>query len=172
VSAESVAAVLVIGLGNALRHDDDAGLEVARLVRARVDASAIAVLEYEGEPLGLIERWSSATAAILVDATRSGAAPGAITRFDAAAGPMPSELGGSPSTHAVGLAEAVELARELGRLPARVVVYGVEGARFDAGSGLSPEVRAAVPSLAEAVAREAMDRRGRPICFAQCSTPP
>ncbi|HTW41946.1 MAG TPA: hydrogenase maturation protease, partial [Solirubrobacteraceae bacterium] len=110
MSGASAAPVLVIGLGNALRHDDAAGLEVARLVRAQVDAAAITVLEHEGEPLGLIEHWSAAAAVLLVDATRSGAPLGSITRIDAAAGPMPAEPGGSPSTHAVGLAQAIELA--------------------------------------------------------------
>jgi len=160
VSAEPTPAVLVIGVGNALRHDDAAGLEVARLVRARVDAAAIAVLEHEGEPLGLIEHWSTAAATILVDATRSGAAAGSVTRIDAVVGPLPAELGGSPSTHAVGLAQAIELARELGRLPPRAIVYGVEGTRFDAGSGLSADVRAAVGELGEAIAIEAKQLAG------------
>ena len=160
VSAQPTRAVLVIGLGNALRHDDAAGLEVARLVRARVDAAVATVLEHEGEPLGLIERWRGATAAIVVDATRSGAPAGSITRIDAASAPMPHEAAGSPSSHAVGLAEAIELARELGRLPPRMVVYGVEGARFDAGSGLSEAVRAAVEGLVEAVAGEVGELAG------------
>ena len=38
------------------------------------------------------------------------------------------------STHAFGVGDAVELARALGRLPRRVVVYGVEGADFAAGA--------------------------------------
>ena len=44
---------------------------------------------------------------------------------------------GASSTHALGLADAVELARSLGRLPQRVVVYGIEGAAFEFGNGLS-----------------------------------
>ena len=57
------------------------------------------------------------------------------------------------STHAFGAAEAIELARVLGRLPRRLIVVGIEGARFDAGVGLSPEVAAAV----EDVARRGLD---------------
>jgi hydrogenase maturation protease len=53
--------------------------------------------------------------------------------------------------------EAIELARALRRLPARVLVYGVEGVRFDAGSGLSEQVQAIVGALAEAVLREARE---------------
>ncbi len=153
-------AVVVIGVGNALRRDDGAGVEVARRLGARADAAgaadaAIAVLEYEGEPLGLLELWEGARGAVLVDAIRSGAEPGTIHRVDASREPIPALLRGSSSTHAVGVGEAVELARALGRLPERVVVYGVEGACFDAGSGLSEEVAGAVDSLAERVLREA-----------------
>jgi len=162
-------AVVVIGVGNALRQDDGAGLEVARRLRGRADAAEtgvgaalampaeLAVLEYEGEPLGLLELWEGARGAVLVDAIRSGAAPGTIHRVDASREPIPAPLRGSSSTHAVGVGDAIELARALGRLPARVVVYGVEGACFDAGSGLSGEVEGVVDSLAEAVLREARE---------------
>ncbi len=166
------AAVVVIGVGNALRQDDGAGLEVARRLRTLGDAAdtavraelampaELAVLEYEGEPLGLLELWEGARAAVLVDAIRSGAAPGTIHRVDASREPIPAPLRGSSSTHAVGVGDAIELARALGRLPARVVVYGVEGACFDAGSGLSAAVQRAVDVLAEAVLREARELAG------------
>ena len=42
------------------------------------------------------------------------------------------------------LPEAVELARELDRLPRRLVVYGIEGESFEAGEGLSPAVETTV----------------------------
>lgn len=154
-------AVVVIGVGNALRRDDGAGVEVARRVRARAEDAgvpgdaAIAVLEYEGEPLGLLELWEGARAVVLVDAIRSGAAPGGIHRVDASREPILGLLRGSSSTHAVGVGEAIELARALGRLPARVIVYGVEGACFDAGGRLSAEVGRAVDPLVETVLREA-----------------
>ena len=160
-------AVVVIGVGNALRHDDAAGLEVARRLRTQANAAGtpvraeITVLEYEGEPLGLLELWEGAGAAVLVDAIRSGAAPGTIHRVDASCEPISVLLRGSSSTHAVEVGEAIELARALGRLPGRVVVYGVEGLCFDAGSGLSQEVEAVIGSLAETVLREALELAGR-----------
>jgi hypothetical protein len=47
------------------------------------------------------------------------------------------------------------VARVLGRLPETVVVYGVEGDRFEAGAALSDAVAAAVQRLVGAVGREA-----------------
>lgn len=145
---------MVIGVGNSLRSDDAAGLGVARALRAMAAGSEIVVREEEGETLTLLDAWEGARALVLVDAVCSGAAPGTVHRFDASEGPLPDHLRSSSSTHAVGLAQAIELARALGRLPARVVVFGIEGRRFDAGSELSSEVRALVDPLAERVLGE------------------
>jgi hypothetical protein len=49
--------------------------------------------------------------------------------------------------------EAIELARALGQLPPRLIVYGVEGADFTAGEGLSLDVEKA----AQAVVRLVLD---------------
>ena len=147
--------VMVIGVGNALRHDDGAGLAVARRLRSLPGGVPIAVREHEGETLALLDLWAGSDAVVLVDAIRSGATPGTIHRFDASEEPLPSELRGSSSTHAVGIGEAIELARSLRRLPRRVLVLGVEGRRFDAGAGLSAEVEAGVDGLADLVFGEA-----------------
>ena len=147
-------AVLVIGVGNELRHDDGAGLELVRRLRDETRAPAIDVDELKGGPLGLLDAWRGRLAAVIVDTMRSGAGPGTIRRFDASRDPLPSREGAS-STHAVGVGEAIELARVLGLLPPRVIVYAVEGRRFDAGLGLSDEVGAIVPELTARVLNEA-----------------
>lgn len=147
--------MVVIGVGNSLRHDDAAGLELAQLVGERLAHPLCAVAAHEGDTLGLLERFDGAGAAVIVDATHSGAPAGTVTRMDASAAPLPAELPSSASTHAMGLAEAIELARALDRLPARVIVYGIEGARFDAGEGLSQPVHDALPELTQRVAKEA-----------------
>ncbi len=138
---------LFIGIGNPLRGDDAAGLLAARALRER-GAGGIEVLELEGEPVGLIEAWRGAEAVVVADAVASGGEPGEVHRIDAAAGPLPAALTGS-STHAMGLAEAVELARALDRLPARLLVYGIEAAGFETGAEPSAAVRAAAERVAE-----------------------
>lgn len=151
--------VLVIGVGNALRRDDAAGLEIVRRVRARTKAGEIATYEHGGEMLALLDIWEGADAVVLVDAIRSGARPGTIHRVDATSAAIPVRLRCSSSTHAVGIGEAIELARLLGRLPKTVLLIGVEGHRFEAGDGLSEEVEAMVGELADAVLVEAIELR-------------
>ncbi len=142
--------MIVIGIGNLWRRDDGAGLAVARLL-ARTPG--VDVLEREGEPASLIDAWDGADALWLVDAVSSGAAPGTVHRIEAAEQELPADLFRA-STHHLGLADAVELARALGRLPARTVFFGVEGASFDAGEGLSAEVAAAATRVAEQIRKE------------------
>ena len=132
----------VIGIGNEWRSDDAAGLEVARRLGG---------IELPGEPIGLVDALDGATDVVVVDAVSSGAAPGTLRVFEAGNEPLPVELFGSSSTHALGVAEAIEIARSLGRLPARVRVYGIEGATFDYGRGLSPEVEKAVEECTRSI---------------------
>ncbi|HVC84961.1 MAG TPA: hydrogenase maturation protease [Solirubrobacteraceae bacterium] len=142
----------LIGVGNRWRGDDAAGLVVAAGVRARL-RGGIAVIEDRCEPLELIEACEGAQAAWLVDAVCSGAPPGTLHRFDAAERALPAGLF-RVSTHRLGVADALELARALGRLPPRVVVYGIEGSRFAPGRPLSPAVAAAAERLAGALSTE------------------
>ncbi|MGZ4145050.1 MAG: hydrogenase maturation protease [Actinomycetota bacterium] len=136
----------VIGAGNAWRGDDAAGLAVADRVRAALpDAD---VTSWEGEPIGLLDMLDTTEDVVIVDAVSSGAAPGTIHRFDAAEGPIPAPFAGR-GTHTLSIADAIELARALGRLPARVELVGVEGARFDAGAELSADVARAVAAVAD-----------------------
>jgi hydrogenase maturation protease len=132
----------VIGVGNDWRHDDGAGLEVARRLGG---------VRLWGEPIGLVDAFAGEAEVAIVDAVSSGAPPGTLHVFEAGNRPLPVELFGSSSTHALGVAEAIELARSLGQLPARVRVYGIEGARFEYGRGLSPEVEAAVEECTRSI---------------------
>jgi hydrogenase maturation protease len=132
----------VIGVGNEWRSDDGAGLEVARRLGGQ---------QLQGEPIGLVEALDGTDELAIVDAVFSGAPPGTVHEFEAGAEPLPVAIFGASSTHALGLAEAIEIARSLGRLPARVRVLGIEGARFDYGRGLSPEVEAAVEECTRSI---------------------
>lgn len=136
-------------LGNRYRGDDAVGL----LAADRLRAIGVEVQECEDEPTRLLDSWAGLDLLVLVDAVRSGAAPGTVHRVDVSSGTLPEELG-LTSSHAFGLAETVELARALDRLPKRVVVYGIEGASFAAGAELTPAVAGAVDEVVAGVLGE------------------
>lgn len=150
-STDGTSRVKVIGVGNRWRGDDAAGLVAAERIRDLAPEGAD-VVQLEGEPVSLLDAWEGTGAALVVDAVSSGAPPGTVHRVDALTDHLPEPLAG-PSTHTLGLAEAIELARALDRLPARLVVIGIEGERFEAGEGLS----AAVEDAIEAAVGAAID---------------
>jgi hydrogenase maturation protease len=137
----------VIGVGNRFRHDDAAGLEVAARLHA-LRPAGVRVMEEEGEPASLLESWAGVDEALVIDAVDSGAPAGRMHRFEVGRDPLPVELF-RPSTHALGVADAVELGRELDRLPRRLAVYGIQGENFEAGEGLTSIVEIAVQELVD-----------------------
>lgn len=141
--------VLVICCGNAECGDDAAGLLVARRLRSL----GIEAEEHSGEGLALLESWRGADCVILVDAVVSGAPAGAISIWDARTVPV-SRDAFRASTHAFGVAEAVELGRVLKQLPSSLKIYGIEATQFEPGSPPSPEVLAAIEEAACRIAQE------------------
>jgi hydrogenase maturation protease len=147
-----VASPLIIGIGNADRGDDGVGLTVARRLTMR-RPHGVRVVENSGESMSLLDCLSSAESAYVVDACMTGGPPGKISRFDVAAAALPHVAFGC-STHGMGLAHAVELARTLARLPRRCVVYAIDGRRFEIGAALSPEVATAAERVADLIRSE------------------
>jgi hydrogenase maturation protease len=153
-----VSRTLVIGIGNDERGDDGAGRLVARLLRGRLPGD-VEIVELDGEASALLASLEGAEAVFLVDAAVSGAAPGSIERFDCAREPLPKSTL-AVSTHGLGVAEAVELARALGRLPQCCVLYAIEAATVAAGAPLSEAVRASAETVAARIAGALSGRRG------------
>jgi hydrogenase maturation protease len=162
---------VVIGVGNLDRGDDGLGPAAARLLRERVEAArwrpgfaAPEIIEHGRDVASLILARARAQRLILIDACVSGSPPGTIHRFDVSAAGMPPRLlpGSCHSSHGFGLAAALELARALGRLPPRSVVYAVEACSFAAGTPLSPALVGAAAEVARRVFAELAGDRPQP----------
>jgi hydrogenase maturation protease len=104
---------------------------------------------------------------ILVDAADMHKTPGQFVRFTLDEVDFLGEstrLGDERqlSVHSAGLRDALLLARALGVLPQEVVVFGVQPAKMEWESTLSPEVEAALPGLLAAILVElAATQQGR-----------
>lgn len=145
---------VVLGVGNPDRGDDAAGRRVAQLLRKQ-HCGEVEIYELDGEPATLLARLEGARAAWIIDACRTGAATGTVHRLDVSVTPLRHACRGL-STHGMGLAEALELARALGQLPARCIVYAVEAGRFDAGAALSAPVAESVAVVAARIVAEVL----------------
>ncbi|MFD4137804.1 hydrogenase maturation protease [Streptomyces sp. NPDC058572] len=146
--------IALIGVGNDFRHDDAIGCwVVVERLRARKLPPGTRLLMCDSDPGRLIGCWEEADLAVVVDAAHAHPGhPGRVHRLELGI----QEVAHSPaaSSHGLGLGESVELARVLGRLPGRLVIYAVEGADSSLGRGLSPAVADVVESLVRRVEDE------------------
>jgi hydrogenase maturation protease len=149
--------ILVIGIGNEYRSDDGVGLLVVRGIRAK-PISAVTIKEESGEGAALIDAWQGFQNVIIVDAVSSGATPGTIYRIKAEREHMQAKFF-HYSTHAFSLAEAIELARVTGCLPVNVLVYGIEGKIFSAGTRISPAVQIAAKKVMEQIIEDVQNEQ-------------
>lgn len=149
--------MIVIGVGNRFRGDDAVGLRVVERL-----GTAVTCYESDGDPSNLIVLFGSDPDVIIVDAMVSGAEPGTVRATEIA---LTSEeeprvpLASQRSTHGFGVFEALELARILGTVPHRLTVIGVEGARFDPGAELTPELEEAACRVADRILRIAAEQK-------------
>lgn len=136
---------VIVGIGNRLRGDDGAGPAVIDLLSGDLP-ERVRVVECRGDLTGVLDAWWGARRAVVVDAVVSGAEPGTVHRID-----DPDRLPTSwrsPSSHLVGLGEALQLGRVLGSFPEQLSVYGIEAGDVRTGSELSPAVRDATERIA------------------------
>jgi hydrogenase maturation protease len=161
----SHARIAVIGVGNDFRRDDGIGWAVVSRLSERIGhsppPSGVELTVNDGDPGRLIGLWEGADLAIVVDAAHAHPGrPGRVHRIDLAR----EKLGhsGQTSSHGLGLGEAVELSRTLGRLPARLVVFAVEGQDHTLGTGLTTTVAEVVEPLVQRIEEEIVGFRAAP----------
>jgi hydrogenase maturation protease len=150
--------VVVIGIGNEYRRDDGVGPAVAAAINERTLPGVRVVTGIE-DPMDLLDAWSAAALALLVDAAvTSPSTPGRIHRC--AAGDVPAARG--MSSHSLNVPEVFALGQALGRVPDQLVVFTVEAADTGHGVGLTPQVAAAVPEVVAAAVAEIVSRSAEP----------
>lgn len=135
---------VVIGLGNSYRGDDGAGV-VAAAELNRLALPGARVVTGIAEPMGLLEAWTDAGLAIVIDAAAgTPPAPGRIRRCglnDVVA------AGAGLSSHSVDIGRTYALGQALGRVPDELVLLTIEVADTGHGMGLSSRVARAVPEV-------------------------
>lgn len=144
----------IIGVGSP-GGDDQVGWRVIEALRASGVLQSVPcevrVVTLDRPGTQLLGYLRGADMVLLVDAVKSGRAPGTIHRVDDVA-----LLGddGAISSHGFGLAATLALALELGELPATVVLYAIEIEDHCYGSTLTAAVSEAVAVAVENIAAE------------------
>jgi hydrogenase maturation protease len=146
----SRARTMVICLGNEHRGDDALGPRVALRLGERVGGAP--VVAHRGNELDLLDLWDGCKNVVLVDALAVAGEAGTVVRFDLARRSVPVDLGAA-STHALGPGGVIEVARALGRLPARVELVGVAAGTFAIGAPMTTAVEDRLDEVVEEVRR-------------------
>ena len=133
--------ILLVGIGQPLRGDDGAGVELARRLAAKGKSR---VIEAGNSPENFLGPVASARPEVILiaDAARLDRPPGSWDLLDR------GEIsGGTASTHDSSLGLLMEFwEKETG---ARVLLLGIEGKDTRWGGGLSPEVSSSISRLEE-----------------------
>lgn len=140
---------LILGIGNLLLCDEGVGVHVAHALLREQLPEHVVTLEVGTAFLDAIPEIEQADRIIIVDAMQADHAPGTIYRVPFEDCVKPECIA---SLHGFDLSRVLFLA---GRdtLP-DVIVIGVEPARIDWGTDLSPEVQKMIPSVLDAVKAE------------------
>ena len=141
----------IIGVGNQIRRDDGAGIEVVHRLKALLPDADIRT--ESGEMASLMEAMSGCEEVLIIDACQSGNEAGTVHHFDVSEIELPADVRQQTSSHGFGPAEAIEMARALGTLPPRVKVVLIEAADMDHGEGLSKAVEQAVERVVGEISR-------------------
>ncbi len=145
----------ILGIGSPSGDDQAGWLVVDALLAAGIQNDEGIVIDKLDRPgANLIPVLQDAAWVILVDAMQSGEAIGTIRRFGQQDWPR---YGGGLSSHGFGVLGALLLARELGSLPARVDLYGIEIASANPGEVPGEAIRTAVQELARRIANELLE---------------
>jgi len=141
--------IRVIGIGSPF-GDDTAGMEVVRML-AHEPPATCELLIVDRPGASLLDLMEDADAAILVDAVRSGARPGTLhpLSFDE----LIRWTAHLVSSHELGVAASIQLARPLGRAPARGGLLGVEISPVPSRIPCPPLTRAVQRAVKRALSR-------------------
>jgi hydrogenase maturation protease len=130
--------------------DDGVGVAAMESLREDWELSADVELVDGGTwGMNLLPLIESAERVILMDAIRSGAAPGTLTVLERRELPRYFSLKLSP--HQIDLREVLALAELRGALPDELVAIGIEPQRIEMDVSLSPVVRASLHKVVDLV---------------------
>jgi hydrogenase maturation protease len=152
---ETIARILVLGLGNDILTDDAVGLHVVQAARELLAGEReIEVKATTEMGLALLDEIADRESVILVDSVQTGQArPGHIHEIDA------ENLSGvlTTSPHFLGIGETLALGKLLGlTMPRHVRIFAIEvNDPFTLGTDLTPVVQQAVSAAVDRVIAQA-----------------
>ena len=140
---------VVLGLGNPLFQDEGLGIHMIHQFMQEESNEQAEFVDGGTDGMALLGVVEEAEHLLVIDAIDGGYPPGTIRRL--AGAEIPRLVAGRMSAHQVGFQEVLALAGLRGKLPAHIVLLGVQPQSLDWGTELSPPVAKTLHCLADMV---------------------
>jgi len=148
--------ILVLGVGQSMRSDDAAGLEIVRLwEETHPEVAKRVIVEYaEHTGLELLDLLSKANFAIIVDAIQSSETPGTLIRLEL--DDLEKFTSDTKSSHGWGLAETLQMGMSLhlSMADVQIILIGVVAHDFLPGKEFSPQILSRFPDAVKMLENE------------------
>lgn len=156
--------VTVLGIGNTIFHDEGLGVHILPLLEEKLACfgGQVEIIEGATDGIRLLGPIEDTDQLIIIDAMNGGKEPGTVYRVES--DDIPAYYGLKMSVHQLGFHEVLMAAKIRERLPARMVMFGVQPQLLEFGIGLTEQVEAALPEVANRIAalvREWVDADGQ-----------
>jgi hydrogenase maturation protease len=150
--------ILLVGVGNILMGDDGIGVRIVHEIERRFSLpEGVEVLDGGTSGLELLSYFSDREQVIIVDAVESGLPPGTVVKVEGE--DVPARFVTKISPHQLGISDVLAAARISGKLPQKMVLFGMEPKRVELRLDLSEEVGRNFEKLVDTVRNE-LERSG------------
>jgi hydrogenase maturation protease len=144
---------LVLGIGNILLSDEGVGVKVIEELERRYQfPQEVEVVDGGTSGMELLSRLDNKEHLILIDAVKSGQAPGTAVRVEGE--DVPATFMERITPHQLGISDLLATASLTDDLPAKMVLFGIEPKELDLGLSLSAEVENSLDTIINAVIDE------------------
>lgn len=143
---------VVLGLGNPLFQDEGLGIHLIHQLMQDSTNEQVEFVDGGTDALALLGVVEEAEHLLIIDALDGDHPPGTIRQI--AGEEIPFLATNKMSVHQIGFQEVLALANLRGRLPAHIVLIGVQPQSLDWGTELSPPVAQTLPCLTEMVYKQ------------------
>ncbi len=143
----------IFAVGNSFYGDDGIGVAVLDTIRDGGIFPGAELRDVQTDALALLEYLADGQLNVIIDAANMGKEPGTVVGFhpeDVAMKIKSDHL----SMHGFGLAETFNMAKQLDRMPADVLIVGIEPARIEINQGLTDVVAASIPQVISIIQAE------------------
>ncbi len=144
--------ILVLGIGNILLSDEGIGVRVIEHMQTMTLREDVQLVDGGTSGTDLLDVLADREKVIVVDAIDTDCAPGTVLRFGL--DQLMQKDCAAISLHELGIAETVNMTRQLGCEPKEVIVFGIQPQKIDCGLELSQNMQHVVRQVAELILAE------------------